>query len=87
VTVTFLVDGAGNPPRVAYAVGRKVGPAVVRNQVRRRLRAAVAELHQGPVGPLPPGAYLVGAGPSAAAMPLSELKASLSRAMHEVSTP
>lgn len=34
---------ASEPPRVAYAVGRTLGPAVVRNRVRRRLRAAVLE--------------------------------------------
>jgi ribonuclease P protein component len=32
-----------DPPRVAYAVGRPVGGAVVRNRVRRRLRAATRE--------------------------------------------
>src|SRR5262249_32650867 len=32
-----------DPPRVAYAVGRRIGNAVVRNRVRRRLRAAVQE--------------------------------------------
>ena len=39
--VTCAVVGPGSePPRVAYAVGRGVGGAVVRNRVRRRLRAA-----------------------------------------------
>ncbi len=32
-----------SPPQVAYAIGRKVGPAVVRNRIRRRLRHLVAE--------------------------------------------
>ena len=41
VMVTCAVVGPGSdPPRVAYAVGRGVGGAVVRNRVRRRLRAA-----------------------------------------------
>jgi ribonuclease P protein component len=30
------------PPRVAYAVGRRAGNAVVRNRIRRRLRPVVA---------------------------------------------
>lgn len=60
-----------DPPRVAYAVGRKVGGAVVRNRLRRRLRAVVAEL--GPA--LQPGAYLVGAGPEAAPLSFGELQA------------
>ena len=45
-----------DPPRVAYATGRAVGAAVVRNRVRRRLRAAVRD--QAPL--LRPGrAYLI----------------------------
>ena len=39
--VTCAVVGSrSDPPRVAYAVGKGVGNAVVRNRVRRRLRAA-----------------------------------------------
>jgi ribonuclease P protein component len=40
---TALLGSVTEPPRAAYAVGRNVGPAVVRNRVRRRLRAAVVE--------------------------------------------
>jgi ribonuclease P protein component len=44
-------SGSTHPPRVAYAIGRRVGGAVDRNRVRRRLRAAVSahadELHDG----------------------------------------
>ena len=32
------------PPRVTVVAGRKVGPAVDRNRVKRRLRAVVADL-------------------------------------------
>ena len=35
-----VVGPCSEPPRVAYSVGRRVGGAVVRNRVRRRLRAA-----------------------------------------------
>ena len=40
--VRFLADDR-TPPRVAYAISRKVGNAVVRNKLRRRLRAAVGD--------------------------------------------
>jgi len=38
-----FVGGAGEPPRVAFAVSRRVGGSVVRNRIRRQLRAAVHE--------------------------------------------
>jgi ribonuclease P protein component len=79
--VTFLADGLDEPPRVAYAVGRRAGSAVVRNRARRRLRAAVLEHHRGPDGPLPSGAYLVSAGSAAAACSWTELTEGLDQAL------
>ncbi|MGH9039685.1 MAG: ribonuclease P protein component [Acidimicrobiia bacterium] len=62
------------PPRVAYAIGRKVGGAVTRNLVRRRLKAAIAR-HR---AYLRPGeAYLFGAGRNAATMSFAELDAAV----------
>jgi ribonuclease P protein component len=70
ISMTFLPGDPTVPPRVAYAIGRRVGPAVVRNRVRRRLRAATlahrADLRPG-------GAYLFGAAPAAAAAPFAEI--------------
>ena len=63
------------PPRVAYAIGKRVGGAVVRNRLRRRLRAVLAALAPAP------GDYLVGAGPEAAHLPSSDLKALVSHAL------
>lgn len=48
---------------VAYAIGKAVGNAVVRNRVRRRLRVLVADLER--TDRLAPGLYLVGVGPAA----------------------
>jgi ribonuclease P protein component len=69
VTIRFVPGESEAPPRVAYAVGG-VGNAVVRNRLRRRLRAAVAgaeaELSAG-------GAYLVSARREALTMPFDAL--------------
>src|SRR5687767_8869383 len=43
ITVLWLPANPTEPTRVAYAVGRGVGPAVVRNRLRRRLRAIIRE--------------------------------------------
>lgn len=55
--------------KVAYAVGKGAGSAVVRNRIRRRLRpllASHAEL-------LPTGYLLIGASSEVATMPSPEL--------------
>lgn len=74
VSLTYLPGVHETPPRVAYAVGRKVGGAVVRNRVRRRLRASVAR-HRSAL--LPGGTYLFGAGREAATMSFAELDAAV----------
>jgi ribonuclease P protein component len=75
VTYLPLPDGA---PRVAYGVGRRVGPAVVRNRVRRRLRAAARELAGDPG--LAPGAYLVTVSPRAVVASYADLRRQLGEA-------
>jgi ribonuclease P protein component len=59
VTVVSVPDASGGPPRVAYAVGKRVGGSVIRNRLRRRLRAQVA------AAPPPSGAYLIVLSPGA----------------------
>ncbi len=85
LSVTYLAAAPGRgapdgPPRVAYAVGRSLGGAVERNQLRRRLRAAVRELAAEEQGPLRPGTYLVGAGPDAPGLAYPDLKAAIAAA-------
>jgi ribonuclease P protein component len=56
VRLTWVPEpGSTTPPRVAFAVGRRVGSAVERNRLRRQLRAVVADL----APDLEPGAYLI----------------------------
>lgn len=78
VTVVHL-SGSGDV-RVAYAIGRKVGPAVVRNRLRRRLRSAVRELDRSDGG-LAPGAYLVALRPQAAHRSYDQLRHDLALAI------
>jgi ribonuclease P protein component len=75
VTVTYAAVGDAARPRVAYVVGKRVGGAVVRNRLRRRLRAAAA------VEGLQPGAYLVGVGPGATGLTYEELRTTVATAM------
>jgi ribonuclease P protein component len=64
--------GPTEPPRLAFAIGRRLGGAVDRNRLRRRLRAvfsaAAAE------GRVPPGAYLAVAREPAMSASFSQLK-------------
>jgi len=67
-----------DPPRIAFAVGRSVGNAVVRNRVKRRLRAAARE-HD---AFLRPGwGYLVRATPPASSASYRELADALGMAL------
>ena len=79
MAVTF-VAGVG-PPRVAYGVGRAVGPAVQRNKIKRRLRAVVRDL-EGEGGLAPgPGAYLVSVRPEGRDLSYGELREKVAVAM------
>jgi len=76
-TVTCLRMGAGNTPvRFGFIVAKNVGNAVVRNRVRRRLKAASFEL----LPKVPPGTDIVfRALPSIAVVEWSDLAAELTR--------
>ncbi len=64
---------------MAYAINRKVGNAVVRNRLRRRLRAIMAEQ----AASLPAGAYVVRTGPAGSSLGFDELKVAMSRALEK----
>jgi len=82
VAVTALVEPVsdGGEARVAFAVGRRVGPAVVRNRVRRRLRAAARELE------LSAGAYLVAVDPAAVDVDYHDLRQHLAVAVRKATS-
>jgi ribonuclease P protein component len=70
LVLTCCAAAEAGPPRVAYAIGRRTGGAVVRNRIRRRLRH-VAMDHAAQL--LPNYQYLVGAGSDALALSPAEL--------------
>ena len=76
VGVTWLDDGA-LPPRVAFALPRRLGTAVFRNRLRRRVRAALDDLDLGP------GTYLVTVQPPAAELPFPQLRGHVADAVAE----
>jgi ribonuclease P protein component len=78
VTVHLALDGAGARPQVGFIVGRTVGPAVVRNRVRRRLRHLLhAHLAELPIG----ASVVVRAHPEAATRTSAVLGADLGQAL------
>lgn len=83
VSVRFTTADAPPVPRVGYAVGRRVGHAVARNRLRRRLRAAVSEF----ATELRPGAYLVSVDREACGLSYEELKTKVAQAMASASRP
>ena len=72
------------PPRAGFVVSKAVGPAVVRNRVKRRLRHLVAER----LDRLPRGAVLVvRALPPAAGAHAADLARDLDSALARLSAP
>ena len=70
------VPGDAPVPRVAYAIGKRVGGAVVRNRLRRRLRAVLASVED-----LARGDYLFGAAPEAVELSAAELNVLVRRVL------
>lgn len=75
------LPGDDGPPKVAYAIARRVGGATERNLVRRRLRHAVRMADDR----LAPGAYLLGASASAKTLEFSRLRTAVAALVEEVS--
>lgn len=68
-------------PRFGFTVSKKVGKAVVRNRIRRRLKAATRELLDSARAGYD---YVIIARPAAADRPYADLKADLAHALTRV---
>ncbi len=73
--------GPAEHPAVAFAVPRTVGSAVVRNRLRRQLRAAALDLERDDL--LPPAAYLIIVRPPARGASMTTLRGHLLRAVQQ----
>lgn len=67
----YLNDPEVVPLRVAFSVGRSIGPATRRNRLRRRLRAIVSMA--APAAGVTSGRMLIGAQPAAAERTFADL--------------
>ena len=77
IAVRYVTDDASGAIRAAYAINRKVGNAVVRNRLRRRMRAIVTSY----ATDLPAGAYVISTDPSGAVLRYEELRAAMGQAL------
>ena len=77
LSVSFLEKNSCSEVELAFSISRKVGNAVVRNRLRRILKAIMGEQ----VHSLPSGAYVVHARPGAPEQTFGELRLALVRAL------
>jgi ribonuclease P protein component len=76
IGVSFAQVRESEGPLVGYAVSRRVGAAVVRNRLRRRIRVVMRDLAPS----LEAGAYLISAAPGATVVGTTELREAVTRA-------
>ena len=86
LALTFLPEEGASDARVAYAITKRVGGAVERNRLRRRLRAVFAELAAESPGTVPDGVLLVSAGPDVSDRDPEELRNDVKRLLAALET-
>lgn len=75
--MTFLDDQPSAPCRVGFAVPRRTGTAVVRNRLRRQLRAIMVGLDRDHPELVPAGDLLIGVGPGAVGRSFEDLSSAV----------
>jgi ribonuclease P protein component len=83
ISVAFVPHDGDEPARVGYSISRRVGHAVVRNRLRRRLRAALSELARLNTPTLRGGLYVITPSPAAAGLSFTELRDALAAALEK----
>lgn len=74
LSLTYVHDDPEGGTRVAFAITKRVGSAVTRNRIRRRLRAIVADLVRTRPEVVPAGALLFSVQPDAIGRNPDELR-------------
>jgi ribonuclease P protein component len=82
LSVSFIEQPNCSRAELAFSINRRVGTAVVRNRLRRRLRAIAGEQ----VTSWPAGAYVVRSGPGGPGLSFDELKAATVRAVEQATS-
>jgi ribonuclease P protein component len=85
LAVQMLANGLGDRVRVGFTVSRKNGNAVIRNRIRRRLKAAAALLPQDAL--IDGHDYVIVARPDALHMPFGGLQETMTKAVAGVLRP
>ncbi|MDA8047013.1 MAG: ribonuclease P protein component [Actinomycetota bacterium] len=83
LSISWVPGDPAEPPRVAFTIGKKVGSAVVRNRLRRRLRMLMRRF----APRMRPGAYLIGVAPEAATLTFTELEDLVKQIMKSLDRP
>ncbi|NNN12008.1 MAG: ribonuclease P protein component [Acidimicrobiaceae bacterium] len=80
LSIYFLERDSNGAPLVGFAISKRVGNAVVRNRIRRRLR----EISYGSEGIFSSGCYLVAVKPSAKERDYWELKSDMESVLRRI---
>ena len=84
IGVSYVARVSGAPAQVGYAITQRVGNAVVRNRLRRRLRAALTELARVEHPTLRGGLYVINPSPAAVPLSFTQLGSALRTALDKV---